>query len=161
GLLSGVTYDPDAPGHIHRPIDFAPESGTLAASLFDAATLDRHLDVLQAAQQPDGGWEIDFPAWCPATGPEWRGSFTLGRLRTLRSYGRLQQRPERDAGQLADLVRQVRLVGVPVPVRDVGERCAGTGRGHRTLETHDPLQRLGPVPEQRQATSPQLPFAAT
>lgn len=89
GLLSGVTYDPDAPGHIHRPIDFAPESGTLAAGLFDAGTLDRHLDVLQAAQQSDGGWEIDFPAWCPASGPEWRGSFTLGRLLTLRSYGRL------------------------------------------------------------------------
>jgi len=87
-LLSGVTFDPDAEGHVHLPLDVAPRPGTLAAGLFDDATLDAHLDRLVTDQRPDGGWQINFEAWTPATGPEWRGSLTVGRLLTLRAYGR-------------------------------------------------------------------------
>lgn len=88
-ILAGVTFDPEAPGHIHRPIDIATSPDGIAATLFDRATMDRQLDWLAKTQQPDGGWDIDFPAWCPATGPEWRGNLTLGRLLTLRAYDRL------------------------------------------------------------------------
>jgi len=87
-LLSGVTFDPDAEGHVHLPLDFAPRPGTLAAGLFDAAVLDAHLDRLIDDQRPDGGWEVNFEAWAPATGPEWRGFITVARLATLRAYGR-------------------------------------------------------------------------
>ena len=88
-LLAVVTLDPDAPGHIHRPIDIATTPDRIATTLFDQATMDRQLDWLLDTQLPDGGWDIDFPAWCPATGPEWRGNLTVGRLLTLRAYGRL------------------------------------------------------------------------
>lgn len=87
-LLSGVTFDPRADGHVHLPLDFAPRPGTLAAALFDDATLSAHLDHLVAAQQDDGGWPINWEAWTPATGPEWRGAMTVDRLLTLRAYGR-------------------------------------------------------------------------
>lgn len=87
-LLSGVTLDPHADGHVHLPLDFAPRPGTLAAALFDDATLSAHLDHLIAAQQDDGGWPINWEAWTPATGPEWRGTMTVNRLLTLRAYGR-------------------------------------------------------------------------
>lgn len=88
-ILAAVTFEPDAPGHIHRPIDIATAPDGIAATLFDRATMDRQLDWLEKTQRSDGGWDIDFPAWCPATGPEWRGNLTLGRLLTLRAYGRL------------------------------------------------------------------------
>lgn len=87
-LRSGVTLDPDTPGHVHLPLDLAPRPGTLAAGLFDDVTLDAHLDRLIAGQQADGGWPINFDAWTPATGPEWRGALTVNRLLTLRAYGR-------------------------------------------------------------------------
>lgn len=87
-LRSGVTFDPDAEGHVHLPLDIAPYPGTLAAGLFDAATLDAHLDHLIGTQQDDGGWRVNFEAWTPATGPEWRGWITVHRLATLKAYGR-------------------------------------------------------------------------
>lgn len=88
-ILAAVTLDPDTPGHIHRPIDVATRPDGVAATLFDRATMDRQLDWLEKTQRADGGWDIDWPAWCPAGGPEWRGNMTLGRLLTLRAYGRL------------------------------------------------------------------------
>lgn len=88
-LLSGITLDPDAEGHVHLPLDVAPRPGTLAAGLFDDATLAAHLDHLVAAQDADGGWSVNFEAWTPAAGPEWRGCVTVNRLVTLRAYGRL------------------------------------------------------------------------
>lgn len=87
-LLSGVTLAPNADGHVHLPLDFAPRPGTLAAGLFDDATLSTHLDHLIASQRDDGGWTVNFEAWTPATGPEWRGAVTVNRLLTLRAYGR-------------------------------------------------------------------------
>jgi hypothetical protein len=38
---------------------------------------------LVEAQRPDGGWTVDWPAWCPAQGLEWRGMRTLEALETL------------------------------------------------------------------------------
>ena len=62
-----VTLDPGAPGEIHTPLDFAPLPGSLARGLFGGAELiDAHLDHLAAAQQQDGGWMFNWPAWSPA-----------------------------------------------------------------------------------------------
>lgn len=87
-LLSGVTLELEAEGHVHYPLDFAPRPGTLAAGLFDAATLDAHLDHLLTTQAEDGGWTVNFEAWSPASGPEWRAIVTIQRLATLTAWGR-------------------------------------------------------------------------
>jgi hypothetical protein len=50
--------------------------------------IDRHLDVLVAAQSADGGWEFNWPAWADVTVAEWRGHVTVDQLKTLRAHGR-------------------------------------------------------------------------
>ncbi len=79
-----ATLDPDAPGEVHSPLDFAPRPDSLARRLFDDATIAAHLDHLAAGQQDDGGWTFNFPAWSPAQEADWRGSFTVDALDTLR-----------------------------------------------------------------------------
>jgi hypothetical protein len=83
-----VALDPDAPGEVHGPLDYAPAPG-LASSLFDDAVLDGHLDHLARAQRDDGGWTFNWMAWSPAAEQEWRGVRTVDALHTLRAYGRL------------------------------------------------------------------------
>ncbi len=83
-----VTLDPDAPGEIHTPLDFAPLPGSLARGLFRAEVIEAQLDHLAAAQQPDGGWMFNWPAWSPAATADWRGSITVDALRLLRGNGR-------------------------------------------------------------------------
>jgi len=84
-----VTTEPRAHDESHTPLDFAPSPDVLARRLFDEATVARQLDALAAAQQPDGGWTVDWTMWTPIVEPEWRGVQTIRRLRTLRAYGRL------------------------------------------------------------------------
>jgi hypothetical protein len=86
--LDLVALDPDVPGEVHGPLDYAPEPG-LASSLFDAAVLDAQLDHLARAQRDDGGWTFNWPAWSPAAAQDWRGARTVDALHTLRAYGRL------------------------------------------------------------------------
>ena len=83
-----VTLDPDAPGEIHTPLDFAPLPGSLARGLFRPEVIGAHLDHLAAAQQADGGWMFNWPAWSPAATADWRGSITVDALRVLRGNGR-------------------------------------------------------------------------
>jgi hypothetical protein len=83
-----VTLDPDAPGEIHTPLDFAPRPGSLARSLFDKPVIEAHLDHLAAAQQADGGWTFNWLAWSPAAEREWRGVMTVNALCLLRANGR-------------------------------------------------------------------------
>ena len=87
-ILATVTFDPDAPGHVHLPIEFAPRPGGFGRRLFDDDVFDRHLDLLVAAQADDGGWGINWEAWAPVTVPEWRGHVTVDRLKLLRAHGR-------------------------------------------------------------------------
>jgi hypothetical protein len=87
GILATVSLDPDAPGEAHFPLDFAPEP--LRLPLFDADVLHRHLDALPAAQSAEGGWHPNFLMWTPVVAHEWGGYLTVGRLKTLRAYGRL------------------------------------------------------------------------
>ena len=61
-----VALDPEAAGEVHGVLDFAPEPGSLARSLFDDVTVKAHLDHLAQAQREDGGWMFNWPAWSPA-----------------------------------------------------------------------------------------------
>jgi hypothetical protein len=84
-----VELDPEAPGEIHTPLDFAPEPGSIARELFDDATIKAHLDHFAHAQRDDGGWMFNWLAWSPAAERDWRGFLTVDALRILRANGRL------------------------------------------------------------------------
>ena len=86
-----VALDPGATGEVHTPLDYAPTPGTMARRLFDDDVIAAHLDHLVASQQPDGGWNVSFPAWTEAAGLEWRAWATVHNLTVLRAYGRLGQ----------------------------------------------------------------------
>ena len=88
-LSSGlVALDPDAEGETFSPLDFAPLPASIARRLFDAPTIEAHLDHLAAAQRDDGGWMFNWPAWSPAAEADWRGFLTVDALRVLRANGR-------------------------------------------------------------------------
>jgi hypothetical protein len=61
----------------------------MARRLFSDEVVEAHLDHLLAAQRPDGGWTVNFPAWTEAAGLEWRAFSTVHNLGVLRAYGRL------------------------------------------------------------------------
>jgi hypothetical protein len=84
-----ATLDPEAPGEVHSPLDFAPEPDSLARELFDKPVIEAHLDHLAEAQREDGGWTFNWPAWSPAAEREWRGFLTVDALRILRANGYL------------------------------------------------------------------------
>jgi hypothetical protein len=83
-----VALDPEAPGEVHRVLDFAPEPGSLARALFDDATVTAHLDHLAGGQKDDGGWTFNWPAWSPTAELNWRGFLTVDAFRLLRANGR-------------------------------------------------------------------------
>jgi hypothetical protein len=83
-----VALDPETPGEVHYPLDFAPLPGSLARTLFDQQVIDAGLDHLATAQQPDGGWTFNWMAWSPAAEREWRGHKTVEALHILRAHGR-------------------------------------------------------------------------
>ena len=83
-----VALDPETPGEVHYPLDFAPLPGSLARGLFDQQVIDAGLDHLAAAQQSDGSWTFNWMAWSPAAEREWHGHMTVSALRTLRAHGR-------------------------------------------------------------------------
>ncbi|HEX7165296.1 MAG TPA: hypothetical protein VF223_29130 [Trebonia sp.] len=88
-LSSGlVAFDPAAEGETFGPLDFAPLPGSIARRLFDAPTIDAHLDHLAGAQRDDGGWMFNWPSWSPAAEADWRGFLTVDALRVLRANGR-------------------------------------------------------------------------
>ncbi|WP_051393170.1 hypothetical protein [Glycomyces arizonensis] len=88
-LLATVALDPDAPGHVHSPLDLAPTPESMARRLFADADIDRHLDAVIDAQHDDGGWAPNFEMWTPLVRHEWGGHLTLAKLHTLGAYGRL------------------------------------------------------------------------
>jgi hypothetical protein len=83
-----VTLDPEAPGEVHTPLDFAPLPDSIARARFDDATNSAHLDHLASAQRDDGGWMFNWPAWSPAAEADWRGFLTVDALRVLRANAR-------------------------------------------------------------------------
>ncbi|RVX37811.1 prenyltransferase/squalene oxidase-like repeat protein [Nonomuraea polychroma] len=86
-ILATVALDPDEKGEAHFPLDFAAEP--LRLPLFTQEVLETHLDALLAAQSDDGGWNGNWPMWTPLVEHEWGGYITVGKLKTLRAYGRL------------------------------------------------------------------------
>ncbi|MFF0144456.1 hypothetical protein ATK36_3368 [Amycolatopsis sulphurea] len=97
-LLSGLgRFLPDngivpvaggAEGEVLRPLDFAPLPGP-ARALFRPEVIEADLTRLEAGQQPDGGWQVDFDSYSPSAGPEWRGYATVGAISLLRANSRL------------------------------------------------------------------------
>src|SRR5579872_1729824 len=83
-----VALDPEAPGEVHTPLDYAPDPDSLARELFDEATIKAHLEHLARAQRDDGGWMFNWLAWSPAAERDWRGFLTVDALRLLRANGR-------------------------------------------------------------------------
>lgn len=84
-----VELDPNAPGYVFSPLQFARHPASLARPWFDDDTIDTHLDALVAAQRDDGGWSVP---WEPPGGgalSEWRAIRTIEALQTLRAYSRL------------------------------------------------------------------------
>ena len=76
-------------GEAMRPLDFSPEPGRPIRDLFDPETIASDLDRLEAEQQDDGGWDVDWTHWSPAGGLEWRGWATVRAVRILRANGRM------------------------------------------------------------------------
>jgi hypothetical protein len=70
-----------------RPLDFAPRPGGPARALFSPAVVEAELQRLAGAQQPDGGWPVDFGSYSPAATLEWRGHRTVQALVLLRDNG--------------------------------------------------------------------------
>lgn len=66
----------------------APRPGAPSRTIFTGAQVAADLDALEAGQREDGGWTVDYLAWCPAQAVEWRGLATLRALQTLRAEGR-------------------------------------------------------------------------
>jgi hypothetical protein len=84
-----VIEDPAQAEESRTPLDLSPWQGSRSRGLFEQDLIDRHLDALEAEQQPDGGWDYGWPHWNPAGVHEWRGAITVHALRVLRSNGRL------------------------------------------------------------------------
>jgi hypothetical protein len=90
-ILAGgaVELDVDSVSEVFRPLDYAAEPGRLSRDLFSEEEIERQLDGLERAQQPDGGWNVNFPIWTPITQFEWRGVQTVEMLKVLKVNGRL------------------------------------------------------------------------
>ena len=84
----GVLHvDGGADDEYMRPLDFAPSPGGPARSLLADGVVEADLERLAAAQQPDGGWAVDFDSYSPAATLEWRGHRTVGALLLLHDNG--------------------------------------------------------------------------
>jgi hypothetical protein len=77
------------PDEAMRPLDFSPEPGRPLRALLDPQAVEADLDRLEAEQQDDGGWDVDWAHWSPAGTLEWRGWATVRALRILRANGRV------------------------------------------------------------------------
>lgn len=84
-----VARDPQTPGYVKMPLEWAPTPQHRCRQLFSDDLIAAHLDALTARQQPDGGWPITWGALSPGSELEWRGMVTITALKTLQAYGRL------------------------------------------------------------------------
>jgi hypothetical protein len=66
-----------ADGEHLRPLDLAPRPGSPLRAHVDPAVITADLDRLDAEQDADGGWHVDFVAQSPAGALEWRGYATV------------------------------------------------------------------------------------
>jgi hypothetical protein len=75
---------------VMRPLDFAPMPDHPARRLFADDVIAAELDRLEAGQQDDGGWIVDFTAYSPQAALEWRGRATVRAVAILLAEGRVQ-----------------------------------------------------------------------
>jgi hypothetical protein len=87
--LEWFNYEP-ATTYGLTPLHFVPSPRSPWADLFPGELLPRHLDALEAAQRPDGGWPISWTTIGPAAEQEWRGFVTTANLRILSAYDRIE-----------------------------------------------------------------------
>jgi hypothetical protein len=80
-----VPVEGGSEGEAIRPLDLAPRRDGAARTLFAAGVIDREYGRLARAQQPDGGWTVDFASASPAAALEWRGYATVAALAHLLS----------------------------------------------------------------------------
>ena len=76
-----------SPDEYMRPLDFTPLPGGPVRKLFDPQLIEAELDRLEAEQQDDGGWRVDFASYSPAAALEWRGYATVRAVLVLRRNG--------------------------------------------------------------------------
>lgn len=67
---------------VHQPWT-VPFPSDLLGGLVPAAVMSRDRRWLASAQEADGGWSVEWPAWSPAPGLEWRAIRTVGALEML------------------------------------------------------------------------------
>lgn len=67
---------------LHNPWAL-PFPTDLPGCLVPADVLAQDRGWLSSGQRPDGGWTVDWPAWSPAQGLEWRGLRTVEALDIL------------------------------------------------------------------------------
>jgi hypothetical protein len=89
-LKKHMALDPDASGYVQKPLTWAPTPASLCRALFEDTLIDLHLDMLAAGQQPDGGWQISWPAISAASELEARGIVTINAIKTLKAYDYLK-----------------------------------------------------------------------
>ncbi|WP_448624871.1 hypothetical protein [Geodermatophilus sp. URMC 64] len=80
-----------SPGEALHPLDLSPEPDAPSRRLFRAGVVEADLARLAGAQQPDGGWRVDFASYSPAAAVEWRGYATVGAVSVLRRNGVVQR----------------------------------------------------------------------
>ncbi len=71
------------------PLDISPAPGRPLRDLLSEDAVEAELDRLEAGQQQDGGWKVDFASYSAAAGLEWRGYRTVWAVSELRAHGRL------------------------------------------------------------------------
>ncbi|QBI20023.1 hypothetical protein ER308_10935 [Egibacter rhizosphaerae] len=80
--------DPDSEEYGVTPLYLAPTAASPWRELFSDELIAAHLDRLEADQQDDGGWPIQWDPPSEASILEWRGIETLRARRVLDAYGR-------------------------------------------------------------------------
>lgn len=71
-----------------HPLDLAPYPDRPARELLAPDVVAADLDRLEALQQDDGGWVVDYMKISPAGALDWRGYVTVHALDVLRRNGR-------------------------------------------------------------------------
>ncbi|MCW3067319.1 MAG: hypothetical protein JWN32_4491 [Solirubrobacterales bacterium] len=80
------------PDEAMRPLDFSPMPDRPLRALLDPQAIADDLDRLEAEQDADGGWHVDWDAYSPAAALEWRGCATVRAVQILTANGRLARR---------------------------------------------------------------------
>ena len=81
-----------AAGEAMRPLDFSPAPDRPLRALLGDEVIAAALDGLEAEQDSEGAWDVDFTVYSPAAKVEWRGEATLRALKVLQSHGRVEVR---------------------------------------------------------------------